>query len=136
MVAVARKTDEDDQVVDTAMVVFAVGGPFDRFDILLTLLTSLHISLLRNLHVGQETHRSRVDAVDAKSGCDHPASAVVYGIEIITAFAFHDGEAVGIMQVVVKLVARGKTLDDLAIGLGEANGNVLQRSGKGPLESA
>ena len=65
---------------------------------------------------------------------DHLALAVVDGITIIAAFAFHDGEAIGVVQVVVKLIARGEAFEDLSVGLGEADWDVLQRSGKSPLK--
>ena len=125
MVGVARKTDEDHQVVVATVVEFAIGRPLDGLDVLFALMTPLHVGVFGNLHVRLESHRSRVDRVNAERGGDNLALSVVHGVAVVTAFVYHDGEAIGIMQIVVKFVARGKTLDNLAVRLGEAYGDVL-----------
>ena len=125
MVGVARKTDEDDQVVVAAMVELAVGRPSDRLDMLLALLTPLHVGFLGNLHVWLETYRCRVDRVNTERRGHHLALTVVHGIAVVAIFVFHEGEAIGVMYIIVELIARGKTFDDLAVGLGEAHGDVL-----------
>mgnify|MGYP007122092649 CR=1 FL=1 len=107
------------------MVELAVGRPFDGLDMLLALLTPLHVGFLRNLHVWLEAHRCRVDRVNTERGGNHLALTVVHGIAVVTIFVFHEGEAIGVMNIVVELIARGKAFDDLAVGLGEAHGDVL-----------
>ena len=128
VVGVARKTDENDQIVVVAVVQLAVGRPFDGLDMLQACLTTFLIGLFGNLHVGLEPHLSRVDTVDAIGRGNHLALAVVHGIAVIAAFAFHDGEAVGIVQVVVELVARGEAVDNLPVGLSDLHLDILQRS--------
>ena len=125
MVSVACKTDEDDQVVVATVVEFSVGRSFDRLDMLFAFLSPLQIGFLGDFCVWLKPHRSRINTIDAIGGSYHLALAVVHGIAVIAAFAFHNGKTVGIMQVVIELVARCKTFDNLAIRLGEANGDVL-----------
>ena len=50
---------------------------------------------------------------------------VVHGIAVVAIFLFHEGEAIGVMYIIVELITRGKTFDDLADGLGEAHRDVL-----------
>ena len=130
MVGVARKTDEDDQVIVAAVIQFAVSGPLDGLDILLELLTALVVFFSRNLDVGLQTYRSRVNAADVVGRSHHLAMAVVHGIAVVTVVAFDDSEAMGVVQVVVEFVTRGETVDDLSIRLREAYFHVLQRSRK------
>ena len=121
VVGVACKTDEDDQIVVNAMVDLTVFGPFDGPDVLLALVTTLLIGFFGNLHIRFQPNLSRVNAVDAIRGSDHLTFTVVNRIAVVAVFVFREGEAVGIMHIVVELIARGKAFDDLTIGLGEAN---------------
>jgi hypothetical protein len=107
------------------MVELAVLRPFDGLDVLLALITTLLIGFFGNLHVRLKPNLSRVNAVDAVSGSDHFALAVVHGIAIVAVFVLNKSETIGVMYIVVELIARGKAFDDLTIGLGEANGDVL-----------
>ena len=125
VVGVACKADEDHQVVVAAVVKLAVGRFFRRLYVLFTLMTTLKIFLFGNLHIRLQPNRSRVDAVDTVGRSHHLASGVAHGIAVVTIFVFRESEAVGIVHIVVELIARGKAFDDLAIGLGEANGDIL-----------
>ena len=130
MIGVARKADEDDQVVVTAMVRLAVLGAFDGLDVLFALLATLLIGFLGNLHIRLQPHRSRVDSIDAIGRGDHFTFTVVLGIAVKAVFVFHEGETFGVVHVVVELIARGKAFDDLTIGLGEANRCFLEERQK------
>ena len=127
MIGVACKTDKNHQVVVNAMIQLAIGRPFDWPDMLQAFLTALLIGLFGDFHIRLKSNLSRVNTVDAVRGSNNLTLAPAHGIAVVTVFILDDGEAVGIVQVVVEFITRGITMDYLTVGLGELDFDIPQR---------
>ena len=127
MVSVACKTDKNHQVVVNAMIQLTIGRPLDRPDMLQAFLTALLIGLFGDFHIRLKSNLSRVNTVDAVRGSNNLTLAPAHGIAVVTVFILDDGEAIGIVQVVVEFITRGITMDYLTVRLGELDFDIPQR---------